>query len=437
MFAIIWGNNQPTKGNSYMALIGSVPRRCVNLPPGSLKTLVSSVIGKTAQQGPDIDAFYTKFAEWLGASHVFGAASGRSAFQLALEALDLEKGAEIIFPVFTFPVIPLAAKLLGYQPVFCDVDPKTFNSGPEHIEPKITEKTGAILATHLFGQPCPIREVADLAGQKNIRLLEDCAHACGVRVGGQSVGTFGDIGVFSFAEGKNMPCFGGGAIVTSDDQIAHRASALLSEASMPSQNTLVKNAFSIWLKWLLTRPFIFGMSAFPALRLKLLLGQPLMDSAVGDELLENFEQSNPQIHRMGNLQAAVGLLQLKHIDRFNEGARRNARILTENLKGVPGIEVPDAAEGDHIYVYYPLKVAPAKRDDLRHYLLKHGFDSKISDMSDCTLLKAFKDWERPENHQNTSREASILEICVYPVIAQDKMVQLARVIRKWAGLLDR
>jgi dTDP-4-amino-4,6-dideoxygalactose transaminase len=420
-----------------MALIGSVPRRCVNLPPGSLKALVSSVIGKTAQQGPDIVAFYTKFAEWLGASHVFGAASGRSAFQLALESLDLKKGAEIIFPVFTFPVIPLAAKLLGYQPVFCDVDSKTFNSGPEHIEPKITDKTGAILATHLFGQPCPIREVADLARQKNIRLLEDCAHACGVRIDGQSVGTFGDIGVFSFAEGKNMPCFGGGAIATSDDEIAHRASALLSEAAIPSQNTLVKNAFSIWLKWLLTRPFIFGMSAFPALRLKLLLGQPLMDSAVGDELLENFEQSNPQIHRMGNLQAAVGLLQLKHIDRFNEGARRNARILTEKLDGVPGIEVPDAAEGDHIYVYYPLKVEPARRDDLRHYLLKHGFDSKISDMSDCTLLKAFKDPERPENHQNTSREASILEICVYPVIARDKMRQLASVIRKWAGLTDK
>ncbi|MGD9139879.1 MAG: DegT/DnrJ/EryC1/StrS family aminotransferase, partial [Desulfobacterales bacterium] len=76
-----------------MALIGSVPRRCVNLPPGSLKALVRSVIGKTAQQGPDIAAFYTKFAEWLGASHVFGAASGRSAFQLALKSLDLEKGA--------------------------------------------------------------------------------------------------------------------------------------------------------------------------------------------------------------------------------------------------------------------------------------------------------------------------------------------------------
>lgn len=417
-----------------MALIGSVPRRCVNLPPGSFRTLVSSVSGKKVQQGPAIEEFYTKFAQWLGVSHVLGAASGRSAFQLALEALDLEKGAEIIFPVFTFPVIPLVAQLLGYQPVFCDVDPRSYNSGPEHIEPKITDKTGAILATHLFGQPCPIRELADLARQSNIRLLEDCAHACGVRVDGQPVGTFGDIGVFSFAEGKNMPCFGGGAIATSDTEIAQRAAAILAETAIPTKEAVTKSAISIWLKWLLTRPFIFGITAYPALRLKLLLGQPLMDSAVGDELLEAFKNSNPRISRMSNLQAAVGLLQLEHIDGFNEGARQNARILTEKLGKVPGIEAPDAVEGDHIYVYYPLKVEPVKRNDLRHYLLKHGFDSKISDMSDCTLLKAFKDMERTENDQNTSREASILEICVYPVIAQDKMHRLAQDIRAWAGL---
>jgi dTDP-4-amino-4,6-dideoxygalactose transaminase len=420
-----------------MALIGSVPRRCVNLPPGSFKTLVSSVLNKKVQQGPAIEEFYTKFAQWLGVSHVLGAASGRSAFQLALGALGLEKGAQIIFPAFTFPVIPLVAKLLGYQPVFCDVDSQTYNSGPEHIEPKITEKTGAILATHLFGQPCPIRELADLARQRNIRLLEDCAHACGVRVDGQPVGSFGDIGIFSFAEGKNMPCFGGGAIATSDDEIAQRAVDILSESPMLTKNAITKNAFSIWLKWLLTRPFIFGMTAYPALRLKLLLGQPLMDSAVGDELLEDFKQSNPRVHRMTNLQAAVGVLQLKHIDEFNEGARRNARILTENLGQVPGIEAPDAIEGDHIYVYYPLKVDPAKRDDLRHYLLRRGYDSKTSDMSDCAPLITFRDPEQPENYQSTSREASILEICVYPVIAQEKMRRLAQDIRAWAGLPER
>lgn len=420
-----------------MALFGSIPRRCVNLPPASLQTLISCVIGNKVQEGPAIEEFYRKFGQWLRVPHVFGASSGRTAFQLALESLNLEKGAEIIFPVFTFPVIPMAAKMLGYKPVFCDVDPRTYNSGPQHIEPKITEKTGAILATHLFGQPCPIRPIAELARQRNVRLLEDCAHACGVRIEGQQAGTFGDIGIFSFAEGKNMPCFGGGAIVTSDEEIAGRAAKILSEAPIAEKDAITKKALSIWVMWLLTRPWIFGLTAYQALRLKLLLGQPLMDSAVGNDLLEEFKNSNPRISRMSNLQAATGLLQLNHIDAFNEGARQNARILTENLGEVPGITAPDAVEGDHIYVYYPLTVDPTRRDDLRHYLLKRGFDTKTTDMSDCSALGPFQKADEARDPQNTPREASILEICVYPVISQEKMRRLAGDIRAWAGMAKR
>ena len=419
-----------------MAIIGSVPRRCVNLPPGSFKTLIRSILGGNRQEAI-IEKFYKEFAHWIGASHSLGTSSGRSAFQLALQALGMKKGAEIIFPMFTFPVIPFVAKLLGYQPVFCDVNPHTYNSDPEHIAPKITENTGAILATHLFGRPCAIREIAAMARQRNIRLLEDCAHACGVRVDGRQVGTFGDIGVFSFAEGKNMPCFGGGAIATSDDNIAQRARQILSKAPVPSRDAITKAAVSVWFKWLLTRPFIFGLTVYPALRLKLLLGQPLMDSVGGDELLAAFKDANPQISRMNHLQAAEGLLQLNHIDTFNEGARRNARILTEELGEVPGIGVPETVEGDHIFVYYPLRVDPEKRDDLRHYLLKHGFDSKTSDMYDCTALRQFQVSEERHNRLNARMEASILEICVYPVIAQAEMRRLARNIRAWAGLPAR
>lgn len=415
-----------------MAIIGSIPRRCVNLPPGSLQSLMGCIAGNRVQTGSAIEEFYRKFGEWLGVSHVFGASSGRTAFQLALESLNLDKGAEIIFPVFTFPVIPMAAKMLGYKPVFCDVDPKTYNSGPEQIEPKITENTGAILATHLFGQPCPISPIAELARQRNIRLLEDCAHACGVRIGGQQAGTFGDIGIFSFAEGKNMPCFGGGAIVTGDNEIAGRATEILSNSPIADKAAITKKALSIWVMWLLTRPFIFGVTAYPALRLKQLMGQPLMDSAVGDELLEEFEKSNPRVSRMSNLQAAIGLRHLDYIDAFNEGARQNARILTESLSEVPGITVPDVVEGDHIYVYYPLTIDPDRRDDLRHYLLKRGFDTKTTDMSDCTALDQFRQDDAAGDRAPVTKEASILEICVYPVISRDKIRQLAKDILEWA-----
>ncbi len=413
-----------------MAIIGSIPRRCVNLPPGALRTLIGSALSGAVVEGPALEEFPRKFSAWLGASDVFGAASGRSAFQLALESLGLEKGKEIIFPAFTFPVMPMVAKMLGYKPVFCDVDPVSFNSGPAQIEPLISERTGAVLATHLFGQPCAIREIAALTKKRNIRLMEDCAHALGVRVGGRSVGTFGDIGIYSFAEGKNMPCFGGGAIATSDQAIAKRAREVLARASFPTQGGALKKAAVIWALWLLTRPEIFGITVYPALRLKLLLGQPLMDSEVGDELLTTFASSNPRVYRLANLQAAIGLLQLDRIDAFNEGARRNAGILTETLAGITTIGVPSPTTGDHIYVYYPLTVDPSKRNALRAYLLKHGFDSKNTDMSDCSRLEPFRDG-RPGG-QGGPKEASILEICVYPVIPEKSIRRLGRAIRTWA-----
>ena len=414
-----------------MAIVGSIPRRCVNLPSGSLSTLISCTIGGRLQEGPAIKKFYKQFGDWLGGSRVYGAASGRSAFQLALEALNLEKGKEIIFPIFTFPVMPMVAKMLGYKPVFCEVDPVTFNSGPEHIAPKINANTGAVLATHLFGQPCPIKEIAALTQERGIRLMEDCAHACGVRVDGRSVGTFSDIGIFSFAEGKNMPCFGGGAIATNDEEIARRAAEILANASIPDNATVLKKAIDIWLKWLLTRPEVFGLTVYPALRLKLLMGQPLMDSTVGDELLDSFAASNPKIVRMNNLQAEIGLRQIKSIDAFNEGARKNAYILTENLAQISSIGVPRSEGGEHIYVYYPLTVEPTRRDSLRRYLLKNGFDSKITDMSDCSLLKQFEDSSNEENRSGP-RAASILEICVYPVISENSIRRLARTIQSWA-----
>lgn len=414
-----------------MTLIGSVPRRAVNLAPGSLKILINHLHGNNAQQGPAIEAFYQAFGRWLDTPHVFGAASGRSAFQLALNSLGLKKGAEIIFPIFTFPVMPMVAKILGFRPVFCEVDPVTFNSGPEHIEPKITANTGAVLATHLFGKPCPINEIKALTQQRGIRLLEDCAHACGVRVGGKAVGTFGDIGLFSFAEGKNMPCFGGGAITTSDTEIAHRAKTILDDSVLQSKDEIFKKAISVWLKWAATIPWVFGITMFPALRLKQFLGQPLLDSTVGDALLDQFEKSRPRIKRMSNLQAAVGLLQLGYIDAFNEGARRNAQALTGELGNVKTVTAPQTTDDHHIYVYYPLSVTPEMRDDLRHFLLNHGIDTKITDMSDCSVLTPFLDGRDTETHREGPSEASILEICVYPMISRAKMRRIGRVIKAW------
>jgi dTDP-4-amino-4,6-dideoxygalactose transaminase len=416
-----------------MISLTAVPRRCVNLPPGTLGALLSTKRNKNAVRGETIEQFTKTFAAWLGTPHVFGAYDGRTAFQLALEALDLPPGCEIIFPRFTFPVMPVVAKLLGFKAVFCDVDPDTFNSGVEHIEPLINEKTGAVLATHLFGQPCDIQPIVDLARQRNIKVLEDCAHGCGVRINGKQAGTFGDIGVYSFAEGKNMPCLAGGAIAVADDAVAARAAELLEKAPALDEGKIWSTGLGIWIHWLITRPWIFGLSAYPALRLKLAMGKPLMDSKTGNDLINKYTGSNPGIKGLANLQGMVGLLQLPLIDAFNAGAKRNADVLTEKLGDVPGLKPPRRTGDEHIYVYYPLTVDAEKRDDLRHHLLRAGVDAKLTDMSDCSQLDAFRD-ENTDTKQ--ARETTLLEICVYPVMSERRMAKIAKAIRAWAGLSE-
>jgi dTDP-4-amino-4,6-dideoxygalactose transaminase len=389
------------------------------------------------QDGPALAAFQQQFAHWLGVPYAFGTATGRSAFQLALEALDLAPGTDIIFPALTFPVIPMMAKLLGYRPVFCDVDLETGNAGPAHIAARLTPHTGAIVATHLFGQPCPIQEIVALAQQHGIRVVEDCAHACGVRIAGRQVGIFGDIGVFSFAEGKNMSCFGGGAMATADARLAQRAAALMEQASVPTPGTVLGSAVSILAKWLLTRPPIFALTVYPVLRLQSLLGRALMDSVVGDALLTaECSSAHPQVRRMANLQASIGLRHLRHIDAFNAGARRNAQLLTTLLADVPGIAVPSMTHDQHIYVYYPLSIPPQRREPLRRYLLRHGIDTKHTDMSDCTTLRAFADASAETPPCTCPDPAGLLEICVYPVITPERIRHIARVIRAWASVSE-
>ena len=417
-----------------MDLIGSVPRRAVNLPSGSLATLLGCALTGRIRRGGSLPRFETEFARYLGAKHALFAASGRSAFRLGLEALDLEPGREILFPAFTFPVMPMVARHLGFEPVFCDADPETYNSGPEHFEPRITEKTGAILATHLFGLPCDIEALRDLATSRGIALIEDCAHACGARSGGRMLGTFGDLSIFSFAEGKNMPCFGGGALVTSDERIASRAREILNGAHVPGALATFGKGLSTWLKWLLTRPLIFGITVFPLLRLRLLAGKPLLDSSMGDELLDEYASGDTEIARLVNLQAAIGRKQLRTIDAFNDGARRNAAVLTKRIGVVPGIRPARSISNEHIYVYYPIAVDAEKRDDLRHHLLRHGIDTKTTDMADCATLGPFRNAAERRGGRAGPTEAALLEVCVYPVLSERRMKKVARVIRSWAGL---
>src|SRR6185503_6861850 len=170
--------------------------------------------------GPELEAFEGEFASYLGADQAVGVGNGTDALTIALRALEVEPGAEVICPSFTFYATAEAIVNAGARPVFCDVDPDTFCITAETVRPHMTDATGAIVAVHMFGNVAPMAELRELG----VPVVEDAAQAAGASLDGVKAGALGDAATFSFFPAKNLPCLGdGGAIVTSDDRVAELA----------------------------------------------------------------------------------------------------------------------------------------------------------------------------------------------------------------------
>jgi dTDP-4-amino-4,6-dideoxygalactose transaminase len=177
--------------------------------------------------GPSVKALENEVAGYLGAPHTVALNSGTDALHLALRALDIGAGDEVITTPFTFVATTEAIGIVGATPVFVDIESATYNIDPEQIEAAITPRTRAILPIHLYGNPAPMPEILQLAQKYGLAVIEDCAQAIGARIGDRFVGTFGTFGAFSFFPSKNLGAYGdGGMLVTADSALADRVRSL-------------------------------------------------------------------------------------------------------------------------------------------------------------------------------------------------------------------
>jgi dTDP-4-amino-4,6-dideoxygalactose transaminase len=183
--------------------------------------------------GPEVSAFESELADYLGVRHVVGVANGTDALVIALRALGVTPGDEVVLPSLTFYATAEAVADIGARPVFCDVDPGTRNVTVETVSAALTPRTTAVIAVDLFGVPAPVPE---LRAALSVPVLEDAAQAAGAGLGKQRAGALGDAATLSFYPSKNLPCFGdGGAIATDDDAIAETARALAFHGSPDKQ----------------------------------------------------------------------------------------------------------------------------------------------------------------------------------------------------------
>jgi dTDP-4-amino-4,6-dideoxygalactose transaminase len=273
--------------------------------------------------GPEVEAFEAEFAAYVGRRHCIGVASGTDAITIALRAMGLPEGDEVVVPAFGFFATPEAVVNAGGRPVFCDIDPATRSMTAATAEAAIGERTRALLPVHMFGNPTPMRELVELGQSRGIPVLEDAAQAAGARLATGMAGGFGAAAAFSFYPAKNLGAFGdAGALLTDDDEVAVRARRLRDHGSAD--------------KWVHTE---VGLNS-----------------------------------RLDELQAAALRVLLPHLDAWIAARRRVAALYRDEGLGEAVVlpsEAPGAASAYHLYV-----VLSERRDELRESLEAAGIEAR-------------------------------------------------------------
>lgn len=273
-------------------------------------------------QGEEVALFEQRFAELCHVQHAVAVSSGTAALHLALLAHGIGPGDEVITTAFTFAATANAIVLVGATPVFVDIDPETYTIDPTLIEYALTARTKAIVPVHLYGHPCAMQAILQIAEAHNILVIEDACQAHAASIEGQPVGSF-STGCFSFYPTKNMTTGEGGMVTTNDSAIAEQLRLLRNQGQ----------------------------------------AQRYVQTALG------YNQ------RMTNLQAALGLAQLPKLERFTEQRIANARFLTEKLSGA--VKTPGVRAGyRHVYHQYTIQV-PGERDAWVTKLHERGIGTGI------------------------------------------------------------
>lgn len=266
-------------------------------------------------------------AEYSNVAHGIGCANGSDAIHIALQAMGVGPGDEVITTAFTFFATGGAIVRAGATPVYVDIDPVTFNIDPEKIEEAITEKTKAIIPVHLYGQMADMERIAEIAKKHNLGVVEDAAQAIGSKHNGKSVGELGTAATYSFFPTKNLGAYGdGGMIVTNDDDVAEKCRVIRVHGSKPKYYH-----------------HVLGYNS-----------------------------------RLDELQAAVLNVKFPHLDKWGELRREKAETYTQLLNETLGDKVvtPAIKEGNyHVFHQYTIRVE--KRDELQQFLKEQGVSTMI------------------------------------------------------------
>ncbi len=327
--------------------------------------------------GPNVRAFETEAAEYLGVPHAVGCASGTDALHLALLAAGIGEGDEVITSPFTFIATAEAIRYVGARPVFVDIDPKTFNLDVDQIQKAMTPKTKAIMPVHLFGQPADLPRLQELSSASGLLLIEDCAQSFGASVNGRQTGSFGLAAGYSFFPSKNLGCYGdGGLVVTSSEEVAQRLRMLRNHGSE------VRYYHDV-----------IGYNS-----------------------------------RLDEFQAAILRVKLRHIDAFNRERRRVAHAYSEQMADLP-LETP-YEDGIGVHVYHQYTLLSDRREAIMAALQEASISSAIYYPVPLHQQKVFKaECEGLSLPVTESVAQRCFSLPIYPELEHETIERIVAVIR--------
>lgn len=326
--------------------------------------------------GPDVAAFEREFAGWVGVEHAVGVANGTDALEVALRAMGVQAGDEVIVPAATFIATAEAVVAAGGVPVFVDVQPGTFTMDPHAAEAAITERTTAVVPVHLYGRLADMDALGALAAQRGLAVVEDASQAHGAARSGTRAGAFGTAATFSFYPSKNLGAAGdAGAVVTRDVDVADAARRLANHGGTQ------KDEHVTW-----------GRNS-----------------------------------RLDTIQAAILRVKLSHIDDWNAQRRTNAAIYSKLLAGLEGIALPTPAGEDHVWHVYNVLIANGRRDEVREFLGAAGISTGVHYPLPVHLTPAFTSSGAPEGSCPVAESLSsrALSLPMFPELTEQQVAFVA------------
>jgi len=329
--------------------------------------------------GPEVSGFEKEMANYLGVKYAVGVSSGTSALEIALFALGIGQGDEVLTTPFTFIATSEAIVTSGAKPVFVDIDPETYALDVNLLEAKINDKTKAILPVHLYGHPAEMDKILALAEKYNLKVIEDCAQALGAEYKGKKVGTIGDVGCLSFFPSKSLGCFGdGGMVVTSNQEIAEKAKMLRQHGS--------------------NQRYLHKINGFNS--------------------------------RLDAIQASILRVKLKYLDRWNKRRNEIASLYNE-LLAEKVIAVHAVKPGMfHCFNYYTIRVA--NRDVMQKKLKDHGIASMIYYPVSLHLQETYKGlgYSKGDFPEAEKAQQEVLSLPIYPELSHEQIQEVAERVKR-------